>query len=373
MICPVSGKCGGCVSIEQPYEETLQAKQQVLANLFPRCSVEPILGMPDPYHYRHKVYATFGRDEKGRLAAGLYERNSHRLVFSRSCRIQHPAANAIMHDFVRIAAGMKLAPYDEDRKTGILRHLYLRVSHSTGQVLLVIVIGSKSLPGARRLVSQLTRMHPEIASVVLNWNPARTSMILGERQEVLFGQGYIRDTIGGISFRISPQSFYQVNPEMTEVLYQKAISLAGLGPQSTVLDLCCGIGTISLLAARQAREVVGVEIAAEAVQDAVHNARRNQIRNARFYCDDAEQFLDRLLDRPDVVFLDPPRAGMSQQFMVHLASLRPQRIVYVSCNPATQVRDLKNLTCRGYRIQCLQPVDQFPFTDSIENIALLSR
>lgn len=352
------------------YPETLFEKRKYVQSLFPAQDVDMVIGMEDPYHYRNKVYATFGYDRNEKLIAGMYEEYSHDIVTVPDCMIQNETANHIIVSLTEIASRMHIEPYDEDTHTGSLRHAYIRVSHATGRALVVLVIGSKQLPGSKELVHDLVAANPEIFSVVLNWNDKKTSMILGERDKILYGPGFVEDTIGDITFRISAKSFYQVNPVQTEKLYAKAIELAKLNKNKTVLDACCGIGTISLFAAKQAREVVGVEISESSIRDAIHNAEKNGIQNAGFYCDDARTFLERLMDTPDVVLLDPPRSGMGYHFMTSLSKMAPQRIVYVSCNPSTQAEDISFL--KNYAIEKIVPVDIFPWTKHVENIVALS-
>ena len=368
--CPSAKKCGGCRNIHEPYENSLAFKQDKVNKLYAGKKVERIIGMEDPYHYRHKIYASFSQTRDGRIIAGMYEENTHRLIDSRMCLIQHARANAILQTICTVATDMKLEAYDEDRGTGTLRHAYLRVSHANQEVLVVIVIGSKDLPGSRSFVQKIVSAHPEIRTVILNWNRENTSMILGPKDKVLYGKGYIEDEIAGMVFRISAHTFYQVNPVQTEVMYSTALQYAQLKKTDTVLDMCCGIGTISLLAARKARYVLGVEVNPKSIQDAGKNAVRNHIRNAEFLAMDGEEFIHELLDTPDVVFLDPPRSGFSGSFMQALEKLGPQKIVYVSCNPVTQARDLKVIES-NYRIEKIQPVDNFPFTSELECIASL--
>ena len=369
--CPSAKKCGGCRNIHEPYENSLAFKQDKVNKLYAGKKVERIIGMEDPYHYRHKIYASFSQTRDGRIIAGMYEENTHRLIDSRMCLIQHARANAIQ-TICTVATDMKLEAYDEDRGTGTLRHAYLRVSHANQEVLVVIVIGSKDLPGSRSFVQKIVSAHPEIRTVILNWNRENTSMILGPKDKVLYGKGYIEDEIAGMVFRISAHTFYQVNPVQTEVMYSTALQYAQLKKTDTVLDMCCGIGTISLLAARKARYVLGVEVNPKSIQDAGKNAVRNHIRNAEFLAMDGEEFIHELLDTPDVVFLDPPRSGFSGSFMQALEKLGPQKIVYVSCNPVTQARDLKVIES-NYRIEKIQPVDNFPFTSELECIVSLTR
>ena len=370
--CPSAKKCGGCRNIHEPYENSLAFKQDKVNKLYAGKKVERIIGMEDPYHYRHKIYASFSQTRDGRIIAGMYEENTHRLIDSRMCLIQHARANAILQTICTVATDMKLEAYDEDRGTGTLRHAYLRVSHANQEVLVVIVIGSKDLPGSRSFVQKIVSAHPEIRTVILNWNRENTSMILGPKDKVLYGKGYIEDEIDGMVFRISAHTFYQVNPVQTEVMYSTALQYAQLKKTDTVLDMCCGIGTISLLAARKARYVLGVEVNPKSIQDAGKNAVRNHIRNAEFLAMDGEEFIHELLDTPDVVFLDPPRSGFSGSFMQALEKLGPQKIVYVSCNPVTQARDLKVIES-NYRIEKIQPVDNFPFTSELECMVSLTR
>ena len=372
-MCPVSKKCGGCAYLTMEYGQQLEMKKEQVQKLFGKIRVTDITGMDDPYHYRHKVYAVFFRDRKNRMRAGMYENGSHRPLDSSMCLIQHTAANAILQSICAIADEMEIEPYNEDRGTGVLRHAYIRVSHDTGKVLLVLVIGSRFLPGSKTFVRKLREVHPEIESMVLNYNHANTSMILGEKEDILFGKGYIADTIGGLSFRISSRSFYQVNPVQTEKLYAKAIELASLKDTDTVLEVCCGIGTITLSAAKRAKYASGVEIVREAISDAKENAKRNGIGNVSFYAMDAEKYLTGMRERPDVIFFDPPRSGMTENALRAAAKTGPSRIVYVSCNPKTQIRDIRILGQYGYRVRQVHLFDMFPFTEHIETIVLLQK
>ena len=371
--CPVSKKCGGCSLMGMEYEMQLEKKQAYVEKLFPKVKAEPIEGMSDPYHYRHKVYASFVKDKNGRLSSCMYEEESHKPVFVKECLIQNELANSIVEEMVKTANAMHIEPYDERRRTGVLRHAYLRVSHAENTVLLVIVIGSKVLPGSKEFVKRMTSAFPEIKTVILNYNSAHTSMILGNSEKVLYGSGYIYDQIDGLRFRISSMSFYQVNPVQAEKLYRYAISSAELKKSDNVLDACCGTGTIGLLASSSCQEVIGMEISKEAIADAKRNAKENHIGNASFYCSDANEFLQSMEESPDVVFLDPPRAGFSKEFNQKLIQLSPKKIVYVSCNPETQARDVKQLQRGNYIIKKMKAFDLFPFTSErhVENVILL--
>ncbi len=373
MNCPAKDRCGACSLLDIPYEEQLQMKQKEIKALYSGKKQLPIIGMDSPLHYRHKVYAAFGTDRKGRLRAGMYEEESHRLVPVQDCLIQHGTANAIVRETVRIAQEMRLEAWNDRTGTGTLRHLYLRISHANGDVLMVVVIGSRDLPGSKRFVREITEAFPQIRTIVLNRNSRHTSMILGDKETVIYGKGTIVDEIDGVRFRISSRSFYQVNPVQTERLYRAAIDTAELKNTDNVLDACCGIGTISLLAARKAGQVIGVEIVPQAIQDAKYNARLNGIDNASFFAMDIEAFMDQLAEKPDVVFLDPPRSGMSEKTLAALGRLAPERIVYISCYPPTQKRDSLILEKYGYRIRTVQPVDMFPYTKHIETVVQLSK
>ena len=369
--CPVYKKCGGCAYIQTEYEQQLKNKREYVRSLFPNKNVEPVISMKDPYHYRHKVYATFFHTKDGVIKAGLYEENTHKVIDTKMCLIQHTKANAILTDLCHIATDMHIESYDEDTGRGVLRHAYIRVSHKTGDVLLVLVIGSKNLPSSKVFCEKIVELHPEIKSIVLNHNSENTSMILGKKNHVIYGKGYIEDEILSTTFRISTNTFYQVNPVQTEQIYKTAMQMAHLKKTDTVLDMCCGIGTISLIAAKQAAFVLGVEINPDSIKDAIGNAKRNGIRNAQFIAEDAEKFLQQLGDSPNVVFLDPPRSGFSEKFMIQLNHLKPEKIIYISCNPQTQARDIEYL--KYYQIKKIVPVDNFPFTKHVETVVLMSR
>ncbi len=369
-ICPVSKKCGGCSYLQVEYEQQLKKKRDYVKSLFPKYNVEPVIGMKDPYHYRHKVYASFSHNRDGVIKCGMYEENTHKVIDTKMCLIQNVQANAILNDICHIATKMHIESYDEDTGRGVLRHAYIRVSHQNGDVLLVLVIGSKNLPGSNAFVKQILSLHPEIKTIILNHNDEDTSMILGKKNHVLYGKGYIEDSIMNTSFRISTNTFYQVNPIQTEKIYQTAIQMAALKKDDTVLDMCCGIGTISLIAAKKANFVLGVEINPDSIKDAINNAKRNHINNAQFIAEDSTRFLDQLGDSPSVIFLDPPRSGFTEKFIKQLNQFQTERIVYISCNPETQARDIKGLT--NYKIKKIVPVDNFPFTKHVETVVLLS-
>lgn len=375
-ICPAAKKCGGCQYQGMPYERQLKKKQERTEKLLkPFCTVYPITGMEKPYHYRNKVHAVFDRLKNGTVISGVYEEGTHRVVPVTSCLIEDEKADAVINDIRGLVKSFKIKIYNEDTGYGLLRHVLIRRGFSTGELMVVLVLGSPVLPSKNNFVKALRKLHPEITTIVVNVNDKKTSMVLGDRETVIYGKGYIEDVLCGRTFRISPKSFYQVNPVQTEKLYGKAIELAGLTGKERVIDAYCGIGTIGICAADQAAEVIGVELNRDAVRDAVRNAKRNQVKNISFHCADAGKFMVQMAARgehADVVFMDPPRNGSDENFMRSVVKLGPKRIVYISCNPETQARDLKFLTSHGYRARGVYPYDCFPFTGHTETVCLLS-
>lgn len=375
-VCPVSSKCGGCQWINRSYEEQLQAKSTIFRKLMePYCRPEHMIAMDEPTHYRNKIHAAFGEDRRHNAISGIYEQKSHRIVPVDSCLIENQKADEIIVSIRGLLKSFKIRPYDEDRGYGLLRHVLIRVGHVTGQIMVVLVLSSPIMPSKNNFVKALRKLHPEISTIVVNVNERDTSMILGEKEQVIYGKGYIEDELCGKIFRISPKSFYQVNPVQTEKLYGKALEYAGLTGRETVLDAYCGTGTIGMIASDHAAQVMGVELNRDAVRDAVNNAKRNQITNIQFYQNDAGKFLLEMAEQGkklDVLFMDPPRSGSSEEFLNAVTRIKPKRIVYISCNPETLVRDLKYLVKKGYRTEKSVAVDMFPFTDSIESVCLLS-
>ncbi len=335
-----------------------------------------IIGMEHPYHYRNKVHAAFDHDRKGNPISGVYQEGTHEVVPVESCLIEDEKADAIIGSIRSLLPSFKIKTYDEDTGYGLLRHVMVRRGFVSGEIMVVLVTASPILPSKNHFVKALLKLHPEITTIIQNVNDRATSMVLGERETVLYGKGYIEDTLCGLTFRISSKSFYQVNPIQTQKLYQKAIEYAGLTGEEVVVDTYCGIGTIGLVAAGAAAQVIGVELNADAVKDAVVNARRNGIRNARFYQGDAGEFLRRMADakeRADVIFLDPPRTGSTKEFIEAAASVGAKKIVYISCNPQTQARDLKVFERMGYGVKKGIGVDMFPWTEHVETVCLLSK
>ena len=358
-----------------PYQDQLRKKQKITEGLLKKFGkVEPIIGMEDPYYYRNKVHAAFGRDRKGNVISGIYEEKSHRIVSVDDCMIEDKKSQEIIRTIRGMLKSFKIKTYDEDTGYGLLRHVLVRRGFSTGEIMVVLVTVSPIFPSKNNFVKALRKEHPEITTVVLNVNDRQTSMVLGDRNIVLYGPGFIKDRLMGLTFRISPSSFYQVNPVQTEVLYGKAMEFAAMTGKERVIDAYCGTGTIGIIASRNARDVIGVELNRDAIRDARMNARENKIRNVRFVPGDAGWFMEGMAaegEKVDVVLMDPPRAGSDRKFLHSLLSLSPEKIVYVSCNPETLARDLAYLTKRDYLVKKMQPVDMFPVTDSVEVVCLL--
>ena len=377
--CPLAKKCGGCQLQNMTYDEQLRFKQKKCQRLLGRFGpVAPILGMEDPTHYRCKVQAAFSYDYRHkRLVSGVYQSGSHRVVPVNDCLIEDRKADAVIVTIRKLAQSFKFQAYDEDTKRGFLRHVQVRVGYHTGQIMVVLVSGKPMFPSKRNFVNALLKEHPDITTIVHNVNPYHTNLVLGPKNDVLYGKGYIEDELCGCTFRISPGSFYQVNPRQTEVLYHTAMDFAGLSGEETFFDAYCGTGTLGIIAAtRGAKRVIGVELNKTAVRDAKSNARRNDIDNIEFYAADATRFITDMAaagETVDFLMMDPPRAGSTEEFLKAVCRMAPKKVVYVSCNPETLARDLKVLTKHGYIAKAIQPVDMFPYTEHVETVCLLSK
>ncbi len=376
-ICPVSRKCGGCQLMNLSYPEQLKFKQAKVVKLlgsFHR--VNTILGMANPFHYRNKVQAAFGRTRGGEIISGVYQSSTHNIVKTEHCLIEDEKADEIIVTIRKMVKKFKLTVYDERNGSGFLRHVLVKTGFATGEIMVVLVTGTSVFPSKNNFVKELLKRHPEITTIVQNVNNKFTSMVLGEKENVLYGKGYIEDVLCGLTFRISPKSFYQINPVQTEVLYGKAIEFAKLSGKEKVIDAYCGIGTIGMVSAKNAGEVIGCELNPDAVRDAKINAKINGVKNIKFVCADAGEFMLEMKEQGekcDVLFMDPPRAGSDKKFLSCAVPLLPDRIVYISCNPETQQRDLFYLIKNGYKVKKIQPVDMFPYTAHIESVVLLER
>ena len=376
-LCPHFKTCGGCQYLDMPYEKQLEHKKKEVSDLLrPFCRVEEIIGMDDPFHYRNKVHAVMARDRKGRIISGVYKEGTHTVLPVETCLIENKKADEIIGTIRELLPSFKMKVFDEDTGYGFLRHVLVRTAHATGEIMVVLITASPVFPSKNNFVKALRKVHPEITTVVQNVNGRDTSMVLGEKEHVLYGPGFIVDVLCGKKFRISSKSFYQINPVQTEKLYNLAIEAAGLTGKETVVDAYCGIGTIGIVAASAAKEVIGVELNKDAVRDAITNAKANGEKNIRFYNNDAGKFMVQMASQnaqADVVFMDPPRSGSTEEFMVAVAILNPDRVVYVSCNPETLARDLAYFKKKGYRAEKAWAVDQFPATSHVETVVLLSK
>ena len=378
-ICPVHKKCGGCQLQNMSYAEQLAFKQNKVNRFLKKFAKPlPVIGMDNPYHYRNKVQAAFYTSRGGKIISGVYQSGSHNVVGIDSCQIEDVTADKIITAVRRLMPSFKMTTYNEDTHKGFLRHILVKRGFATNQVMLVMVTGTAMFPSKNNFVKAIRQKFPEITTVIQNINPYDTNLVLGKKQNVLYGKGYIEDVLCGCKFRISPKSFYQINPVQTEVLYGKAIEYADLKGSETVLDAYCGIGTIGIIAAKHgAGRVIGVELNGDAVRDAIDNAKANGLKNIRFFKGDAGAFMREAAEeneRPDVVFMDPPRAGSSRVFLDSLIAMSPKTVVYVSCNPETLARDLKYLTENSaYKVRKIQPVDMFPHTNHIECVSLISQ
>lgn len=394
--CPVARQCGGCQIQEMRYEAQLAFKQKMVQNNLERIGglsdfeMYPVIGMETPYAYRNKAQFPVGEDKDGNIVIGFYAGRTHHIVEQTDCCIGAPENGEVLRKVKAYMQKNQIRPYNEEHHSGIVRHILIRTGYHTKEIMVCLIVNAAKascLKNAEQLTESLREMDG-MTSVMVNFNTEKTNVILGKKSEVLWGQPYIEDFIGNVKYQISPQSFFQVNPMQTEKLYAKALEYAGLTGNETVWDLYCGIGTISLFLAKNARKVYGVEIVPQAIEDARNNAKRNGIDNAEFFVGKAEEvvpaFYEKALKqaqdseagksiRPDVVVVDPPRKGCEEVLLETIVKMQPQRIVYVSCDSATLARDLKFLSANGYAVKKVQPVDQFGHSVHIETVALLSK
>lgn len=374
--CKIASKCGGCQIQAMDYKSQLAFKENKVKNNLERIGglknlkINPIMGMEDPFRYRNKSQYPVGLNKEGKIVTGFFASRTHSIIETEDCIIGPPVNNEILEKIKSFMVSNKISTYDEKTHKGLVRHILIRNGFNTGEIMVVLVINGKKLTGWEVLVEDLKNI-PDITSIALNINTEKTNVILGDRIINLYGKGYITDKIKDLEFRISPLSFYQVNPLQTEILYGKALEYAGLTGKETVWDLYCGIGTISLFLAKAAGKVYGVEVVKEAIEDAKVNASINGISNAEFLVGEAENIV--IKDKPDVVVVDPPRKGCDEKLLETIVKVRPERVVYVSCDSATLARDLKILCEKGYEVKEVQPVDMFPHSVHVETVVLLSQ
>jgi len=381
--CPVYKRCGGCSLQHMSYEKTLKFKRQVVIDNLTRIGglkdvkVNETIGMANPLNYRNKAQYPIGPGKDGPVA-GFFARRSHEIIYAPVCGIQHPLSDKAKDIVLEFIKTENVPVYNETTGTGLIRHVVVKTAFGTGEVMVILVATRPDIPKINKLIEKLKRDITGLESIILNVNPKWGNVILGDHNITLYGKDTIEDVLGGLTFEISPLSFYQVNPFQTEVLYNKAIEYAKLNGNEIIYDLYCGIGTITLFAARKASRAIGIEVVPEAVEAAKRNALKNNITNTEFYAGEAEKVFPKLFaegKRADVVFVDPPRKGCDETLLKTLVEMSPSRIVYVSCNPSTLARDLKYLcsTDSGYKIQEVQPVDMFPWTEHVECVVLMSR
>ena len=375
--CPYVEKCGGCsVGTHEYVSELVDKKEYVKKCIGKYChKINDVAGMYYPYHYRNKVHAVFGK-QKGKVVAGMYKEGSHFLVPTADCLIENTTASRIIKSATQLVEDFGYLVYDEDKRTGFMRHILIRKADYTKQVMVIFVTADSTFPHKNNFLNELMKLHPEITTIVQNINGSNTTMVLGEQNKTLYGPGYIDDMICGLKFRISPNSFYQVNPAQTQVLYKKAIEAAHLTGVETVVDAYCGVGTIGMAMSKAAKSVFSIELNKDAVKDGILNAKRNMINNVRFINADATKCLIQMANentKVDVVVLDPPRSGSTQEFVNAVKVLDPSRIVYVSCNPETLGRDLEWFHYVGYDPKEAWPVDMFAWTMHCETVVLLEK
>lgn len=378
--CDTYTRCGGCDLRHIDYSEILRMKENSVKNTLKKTlgkdvRVQPCIGMDNPYFYRNKLQYPVGMDKNKRVVMGVFAERTHEIVLTRYCMIQDELSQKIVNDTYEFIIKNNFKVYDESLQKGSIRHIIIRAGKSTNEVMIVLVSNEEKIQLERELVEFLTGKYKEIKTIVKNINSKNTNVILGNKNEVLFGDGYIYDYLGDYRFKISPMSFYQVNPIQTEKLYNKAIEYAELTGQEVVFDLYCGIGTIGIFASKNVSKLYGIEVVEEAIQDAKENAKINSIENAEFFAGNVEEVLPKLIKekniKPDVIFLDPSRRGCEKSALDTILEVEPKKIVYVSCNPATLARDLQTLS-EKYDIKHVQPVDMFCFSKHVECVVMLT-
>ena len=381
-VCPSARQCGGCQLQAVSYEEQKVFKEKKLRGHLERIGgfrdlpMEPMIGMDEPYHYRNKAQFPVGRNKEGRIITGFYAGRTHAIIENRDCALGIPQNKEILDIVIAHMEKYGIAPYDEMTGKGLVRHIFVRYGFFTGELMVCLIINGQDLPHQKELIEKLREI-PGMTSIFLNINKKRSNVILGDKVKTIWGQEYITDKIGDISYEISPLSFFQVNPKQTWKLYSKALEYADLHGEETVWDLYCGIGTISLFLAQQAKFVRGVEIVPAAIDDAKRNAQINNIENVEFFVGKAEEVLPREYEKngvyADVIVVDPPRKGCDEMLLKTILKMQPKRVVYVSCDSATLARDLRFLCDNGYELKKVCGVDQFPQTVHVETVVLLSQ
>ena len=374
--CKICTACGGCQYQQIKYDAQLVYKTNRVKNAINRIAhidveVKPCIGAKHPYNYRNKIQVPFAKDRKGNVVYGFYRENSHEIIPNKECAIEDKRAASILWDIKELVKQFNVPIYNEDNGKGILRYVLIRTSYHYPELMVVLVTSIMNFPGQRNFIEALIKLHPEITTIVENVNSRHTNVILGNKEKVLYGPGFIKDTICGLTFEISASSFFQVNPEQVEVLYKTALDLIDIKKEQTVLDAYSGVGTIGLIASKKAKKVVSVEIVKDAHKNAIENAKRNNIDNIEFHCGDAGEFINNYDGQLDMVIMDPPRKGSDERFLSTLINKKPLQILYISCDPETLARDLEYLSS-SYKVTYVQPVDMFPMTAHCETVVCLS-
>ena len=377
--CLTYKRCGGCNLRHIEYEETLKIKQDVVQNLVNKIlknkiKVQETVGMKNPFHYRNKAQYPLGINNKGEPIIGVFANRTHEVIPIEKCLIQNPQSEQIAKYILNFIKENKISIYNENTRKGLFRHIVIKIGIRTGQIMCILVVNGENILKEEQLINELITKFPQIKTIVKNVNMKNTNVILGQRNINVYGNGYIEDILGKYTFKISPLSFYQVNPIQAEKLYNLGVEMAQISKDDTVFDLYCGIGTISLFMAKYAKKVYGIEIVKEAIDAAKENAKINNVNNTEFYAGDVEVVLDELINKnkvkADIVMFDPPRKGLDKKSINNILQIKPKKLVYISCNPATLIRDLKMFE-EQYEIKTIIPVDMFPWTSHIECVSLL--
>ena len=374
--CKICTSCGGCQYQQINYQKQLEFKTNRVKNAINRIAhidveVKPCIGAKHPYNYRNKIQVPFAKDRKGNVVFGFYKENSHEIIPTKECAIEDKRAASILWDIKELIKEFNIPTYNEDNGKGILRYVLIRTSYHYSELMVVLVTSIMNFPGQRNFIDALLKKHPEITTVVENVNSRHTNVILGNKEKVLYGPGFIKDKICDLTFEISASSFFQINPEQVEILYKTALNLINIDKNQVVLDAYSGVGTIGLIASKNAKKVISVEIVKDAHRNAIENAKRNNINNIEFHCGDAGEFINSYDGDLDIVIMDPPRKGSDEKFLSTLINKRIPQIIYVSCDPETLARDLEFLSTH-YNVSFVQPVDMFPMTSHVETVVSLS-
>ncbi len=379
--CSTYKRCGGCNLRHIDYKETLNIKKEKVQNLVNKSltnkiTVKDTIGMENPYNYRNKAQYPVGTNKDGVPVFGVFAKRTHEIIPIKECKIQKEISYDIAKFVLEQMKSFGVSVYNEKSGSGLVRHIITKVGIKTDEIMVIIVVNGKEIPGELTIANNIIDRFPNVRTVVKNINTRNTNVIMGDKNEAIVGRGYITDKLGNYIFKISPMSFYQVNPVQAEVLYNEAIKGAEITNNDVVCDLYCGIGTIGIFASKNAKKVYGIEIVKQAIDDAKSNAALNNIDNIDFICGDVEEAFDDLIKKekvkPDVIIVDPPRRGLDEKTIENILKLKTERVVYISCNPATMVRDLKIME-EEYEIKSIQPVDMFPFTSHVECVALMGR